>query len=80
MNGNKDEFREDFRLLGLRIAYYRKKLGLTQEQLADELGCSWSFLSQLEANNGKRIHSPSLLLLFRMARLFNIPVAKLFED
>lgn len=80
MTGNKDEFREDFRLLGLRIAYYRKKLGLTQEQLADELGCSWSFLSQLEANNGKRIHSPSLLLLFRMAKFFDIPVTKLFED
>lgn len=79
MNGNKEEFREEFRLLGLRISYYRKKLGLTQEQLADELGCSLSFLSQLEANNGKRIHAPSLLLLFRMAKLFNIPVTKLFE-
>lgn len=80
MDGNKEEFREEFRLLGLRIAYYRKKLGLTQEQLADELDCSWSFLSQLEANNGKRIHAPSLLLLFRMAKLFGIPITKLLED
>lgn len=80
MNGNKEEFREDFRLLGLRIAYYRKKLGLTQEELADELGYSWSFISQLEANNGKRIHSPSLLMLFQMAKLFDIPITKLFED
>ncbi len=80
MNRNKEEFREEFRLLGLRIAYHRKKLGLTQEQLADELGCSWSFLSQLEANSSKRIHAPSLLLLFRMAKLFGIPVSKLFED
>ena len=47
MNGNKEEFREEFRLLGLRIAYYRRKLGLTQEELADQIGCSWSFLSQL---------------------------------
>lgn len=80
MEKNKEEFREDFRLLGLRIAYNRKKLGLTQEQLADELGCSVIFLSQLEANNGKRIHAPSLLLLFHMAKLFDIPVSKLFED
>jgi len=80
MDGNKEEFREEFRLLGLRIAYYRKRLGLTQEQLADELGCSWSFLSQLEANNSNRIHAPSLLLLFRMAKFFGIPVTKLFED
>lgn len=80
MDGNKEAFREEFRLLGLRIAYYRKKLGLTQEQLADELDCSWSFLSQLEANNGKRIHAPSLLLLFRMAKLFGVPITKLLED
>lgn len=80
MNKNKEEFREEFRLLGLRIAYYRKKFGLTQEELADQIGCSWSFLSQLEANNGKRIHSPSLFLLFRMAKFFDIPVTKLFED
>lgn len=80
MDKNKEEFREDFRLVGLRIAYYRRKLGFTQEQLADKLGCSTVFLSQLEANNGKRIHAPSLLLLFRMAKLFDIPVSKLFED
>lgn len=80
MDRSKEEFREEFRLLGLRIAYYRKKMGLTQEQLADELDCSWSFLSQLEANNGKRIHAPSLLLLFRMAKLFQVPVTKLLED
>ena len=80
MNGNKEEFREEFRLLGLRIAYYRRKLGLTPEELADQIGCSWSFLSQLEANSGKRIHAPSLLLLFRMAKFFDIPVTKLFDD
>lgn len=80
VKGNKEEFREEFRLLGLRIAYYRKKVGLTQGQLAEELGCSLSFLGQLEANNGNRIHAPSLLLLFRMAKLFDIPVSKLFEE
>ena len=80
MNGNKEEFREEFRLLGLRIAYYRRKLGLTQEELADQIGCSWSFLSQLEANSGTRIPAPSLLLLFRMAKFFDIPVTKLFDD
>ena len=65
--------------MGLRIAYYRRKPGLTQEELADKLGCSWCFLSRLEANKGKRVHAPSLLLLFRMAKLFEIPISKLFE-
>lgn len=31
----KEAFREEYRLLGLKIAYYRKKRGYTQEQLAD---------------------------------------------
>lgn len=77
---NKEEFREQYRLLGLRIAYYRKKKGWTQEQLADEVGCSWSFLSQLEANNSERIHSPSLYMLFKMAQVLNVSVSKLFEE
>ena len=52
----------------------------TQEQLADEVGCSWSFLSQLEANNSERIHAPSLYLLFKMARVLEVPVSKFFEE
>ena len=68
----KEAFREEYRLLGLKIAYYRKKRGYTQEQLADRAECSWSFLSQLEANNGDRIHAPSLYTLFWIARALEI--------
>ena len=77
---NKEEFRETYRLLGLKIAYYRKKCGWTQEELAEKAGCSWSFLSQLEANNSNRIHSPSLNMVFRLAKALNVPVSKLFEE
>ena len=77
---NKEEFREQYRLLGLRIAYYRKRKGWTQEQLADEVGCSWSFLSQLESNNSDRIHAPSLYMLFKIAQVLDVPASKLFEE
>ncbi|WP_308588697.1 helix-turn-helix transcriptional regulator [uncultured Oscillibacter sp.] len=77
---NKEAFREEYRLLGLRIAYYRKRAGWTQEQLAEKVECSWSFLSQLEANNSARVHAPSLTMLFRIARVLEIPVSKLFEE
>lgn len=77
---NKEEFREQYRLLGLRIAYYRKRKGWTQEQLADEIGCSWSFLSQLESNNSDRIHAPSLYMLFKIAQVLDVPASKLFEE
>lgn len=32
------EFEQEFRMLGLKIAYYRKVKNLTQEQLAEKLG------------------------------------------
>ena len=31
------EFEQEFRMLGLKIAYYRKAKNLTQEQLAEKL-------------------------------------------
>ena len=31
------EFEQEFRMLGLKIAYYRKVKNLTQEQLAEKL-------------------------------------------
>ena len=33
MQEKREEFREQFQMLGLRIDLYRKKAGLTQEQL-----------------------------------------------
>ena len=34
------EFEQEFRLLGLKVAYYRKAKNMTQEQLAEKLGTS----------------------------------------
>ena len=76
----KERFREQYRVLGLRIAYYRRKKNMTQQQLADSVDCNTSFIGQLESNNGDRIHSPSLYTLFRIAEVLEIPVSKLFEE
>lgn len=46
-----DEFRENYRLIGLKVAYYRKVKGLTQEKLADIMGVDTSFIGQIEAPN-----------------------------
>jgi len=77
---NKELFREQYRLLGLRIAYYRRKKGLTQEQLADAVDCNTSFIGQLESNNSERLRSPSLYMLFRIAETLEVPVSRLFEE
>lgn len=75
-----ERYREKYRMLGLRIAMYRKMRGLTQEQFAERLGKSWSFISQVEANNGTKLKGVSLDTLFAISEILEVPVSKLFED
>ncbi len=75
-----EKYRDKFRILGLRIAYYRKLRGMTQEQFAESIGRSVSFVSQVEANNAAEIKGVSLDTLFTMSEALGIPVARLFED
>ena len=66
-----DEFREYYKLIGLKVAYYRKKKGLTQEQLAEQMGVGTSFIGQIEAVNiAKAI---SLDTLFRISKVLEVP-------
>ena len=74
-----EEYREEYRMLGLRIAFYRKKAGLTQEQFSNQVGCSPGFLSRIEANNGKKIAGISLPMIFRMANVLIVSVCALLE-
>lgn len=62
---------ENYTELGMNIAYYRKKKGLTQEQLAEKAGISRSHLSSIEAPN--IIKPLSLELLFKVARVLEVP-------
>lgn len=57
--------------LGLNIAFYRKRAGLTQEQLADRAGISRAYLSIIEAPN--TIRPCSLEILFSIADALNVP-------
>ena len=63
----REDYRERFRILGLRIAYYRKMRGMTQEQFAEAIGRSVSFVSQIEANNAAEVKGVSLETLFLMS-------------
>ncbi|MEA5041840.1 helix-turn-helix domain-containing protein [Oscillibacter ruminantium] len=66
--------------MGLRISYYRKLRGYTQEQLAELIGKSWSFLSQIEANNGAKLKGISLETLFSISEALQVPVSRLFDQ
>ncbi len=75
-----EQYRDKYRLLGLHIAMYRKMRGYTQEQFAERIGKSWSFVSQVEANNGAKIKGVSLDTLFTISEVLDIPVSKLFDE
>lgn len=45
-----------YKMIGLKIAYYRKMRGYTQGQLAGKIGISTTYLGQIErGNNGKSL-------------------------
>ena len=60
--------------LGRRIASLRKTKKLTQEQLAEALGCSVEFISLVE----RGVNAPSVAGLERFAKILKIEVKELF--
>ena len=71
------ERKNQLRMLGLTIAYYRKARGMTQSQLAEAVHISRTHMSNIEAPNTKT--SISLNLLLDIADALDIPVKKLFD-
>jgi len=71
------EHRDKYMKLGLRIAYYRKMKGYTQERLAENLDKSTSYIGAVEAVNVER--AISMDLLFDIAELLEIPAHKFLQ-
>lgn len=72
-----DKRANQYRQLGLTIAYYRKLRGMTQLQLAESANLSRTHISNLEAPNMPT--SISLDALLDIADVLEVPVGKLFE-
>ena len=73
----KYEFEQEYKQIGLKISYYRKLKGLTQEKLADKLGVATSYIGQIEAAGMyKQI---SLTTLLRIAQALETPAYKFLE-
>lgn len=72
------EYSERYITMGLKIAYYRKKAGYTQESFAEKIGKSVNFLSQIEGTG--TVRGVSLETLFKMADVLGIPPAKLLDN
>lgn len=69
------QFSDSYKNLGLNIAFYRKKRGLTQMQLAELLDIDRSHMSAIElANVGV-----SLDVIFNICKVLSITPKELFD-
>ena len=73
-------YESEYLQLGLKIAYYRKLRGLTQEQLAEKIDKTAAFVGHVEAPNITK--AVSLDTLFDIAHALDIPAYKflVFEE
>ena len=72
------QYYEQYIRFGLKIQYYRKLRGMTQEDFAERIGKSWSFVAKIESPT--RAFGVSMGTLFKMADVLEVPVSQLFED
>lgn len=72
------QYQEQYIRFGLKVQYYRKLQGLTQEAFADKIGKSWSFVAKVESPT--RAFGVSMETLFKVAEALEVPVSKLFEE
>ena len=72
------QYREQYIRFGLKVQYYRKLQGLTQEAFADKIGKSWSFVAKIESPT--RVFGVSMETLFKIAEALEVPTSKLFEE
>ncbi len=64
--------------MGLKIQYYRKLKGYTQENLADLIGRSWQFIARIESPS--TVVGISFETLFRIADALDIEPYKILKE
>lgn len=71
-----ERLQERYRIIGRKIAYFRRLQGYTQEQLATQIGISSNYLSQIECGKRKKY---TLNMLIAVSELLNVPLKELIE-
>ena len=78
---NKIKFHDDYYYYDIvrkNIKKYRKLAGLTQQELADMIGVSMHYISQIES--AKPYKYFTLIIIGRIADALNIDIRNLFEN
>lgn len=74
----KEQYFDKYRKIGLKISYYRKLKGLTQEQLAEMIDKNLAFIGAVEAPNVNR--TISLDTLFDISVALDVSPYKFLMD
>lgn len=74
----KKEYFDKYRTIGLKISYYRKLRGFTQEQLAEKIDKNLAFIGAVEAPNVNR--TVSLDTLFDISVALDVPAYKFLTE
>lgn len=74
----KEKYYQKYKVIGLKIGYYRKLKGLTQEQLAEKIDKNLAFVGAVEAPNVNR--TISIDTLFDISEALGIPAHKFLEE
>ena len=75
MNKSQSKKNKILKNLGINIKFYRKKLNLTQEKLAEIVNAERSYITALE--NGAK--SPSLYFLYELSQALEIQLRDLVD-
>lgn len=70
-----NKYDKEYLKIGINIANYRKKLNMTQEDLANIVGVSYSYITQIEAPHV--VKKMSLEVLFDIAEALNTDIKNL---
>ena len=73
---SEERIRERYRIIGRKLAYFRRLKGYTQMQLAEKIGITANYLSQIEC--GKR-EKYSLHTLMLASEALHIPLKDLCD-
>ena len=70
-----EQNKNEYKLLGLNIAYYRKARGFSQSELAEKINISRTHMSRIETAEC----AVSLDVIFDICRILNTSVKDIFD-
>lgn len=75
---NNNDILNNYNIFSNNVKYYRNKLNITQEQLAEKANCSISYIKQIESC--KEYKNVTLSTILNICKALNISINDLFSN